>query len=106
MTTEHVIILTTWPDQDSARLHATTLLKNRLAACINILPEMQSLYVWEGELESGKEHQMIIKTTTHQIAAVQQAIVDSHPYECPEILVVPVTGGFPDYLNWIKGNTE
>lgn len=99
-------MLTTWPDQDSARLHAKNLLNKRLAACVNILPEMESHYVWDGEPESGKEHQMIIKTTTRQIAAVQKAIVETHPYECPEILVLPITGGFPDYLNWIKGNTE
>ena len=103
---DHVLVLTTWPDSKAAREQAQHWLQKKLAACVNILPEMQSLYIWEEQLEQGKEHQLLIKTCSSKLAALQQAIVEAHPYECPEILVLPITGGLPDYLNWITGNTE
>lgn len=101
-----VILLTTWPDEESARKVAKDWLNKNLVACVNILPVMQSLYRWEGELNSGSEHQMLLKTSAHRVEALQQAIIQAHPYECPEILEIPVTGGYDPYLNWIKGNTE
>lgn len=103
---EIVVLLTTWPDETSAREAAKDWLENRLVGCVNILPRMQSLYIWDGELTTGTEHQIILKTAASQAPALQQAIVDRHPYECPEIIQLPVNGGFEDYMNWIKGNTE
>ena len=103
---EIVVLLTTWPDESSAREAAQDWLKKRLVGCVNILPTMQSLYIWDGELTSGTEHQMILKTTASQAPALQKAIIDRHPYECPEILQLPVVGGYEEYMNWIKGNTE
>jgi periplasmic divalent cation tolerance protein len=100
------LLLTTWPDETSARHAARQWLNEGLVACVNILPRMQSLYVWNGELNEGQEHQMLLKTTKHRVEALQQAIVDAHPYECPEILQLPVEGGFQGYLDWIKGTTE
>ena len=104
--TETVLLLTTWPDEQSARQQAQNWLNAKLVACVNILPKMQSLYKWEGELQSGNEHQMLLKTSTRKVEALQQAIVEAHPYECPEILQLAVTGGYEPYLNWITGNTE
>ena len=100
------LLLTTWPDEDSAKVAARQWLNQGLVACVNILPEMQSLYIWEGELNTGTEHQILLKTHVSKVNALQQAIVSMHPYECPEILQLPITGGFEDYLNWIKGSTE
>lgn len=101
-----VILLTTWPDAQSAREAARDWLQNHLAACVNILPAMQSLYRWEGELKDGSEHQMLIKTRAERVSQLQEAIVARHPYECPEILQISIEGGYEEYLAWIKGNTE
>lgn len=101
-----VILLTTWPDETAAREVAKDWLNKNLVACVNILPRMQSLYRWQGELNSGNEHQMLLKTCEHRVQELQQAIILAHPYECPEILQLPVSGGYDKYLNWIKGNTE
>ena len=103
---EITLLLTTWPDQDTAKAAAKEWLTQGLVACVNILPEMQSLYIWEGELKTGTEHQMLLKTQANKVKALQQSIIDMHPYGCPEILQLPVTGGFEDYLTWIKGSTE
>jgi periplasmic divalent cation tolerance protein len=104
--TDIVLMLTTWPDQQLARQAAAQWLEQNLVACVNILPEMTSLYRWEGELKTGTEHQMIIKTSANRVEEVKKSIVALHPYECPEILQLPVTGGYSEYLNWIKGTTE
>jgi periplasmic divalent cation tolerance protein len=104
--TNFVLLLTTWPDEEGARLVAKDWLNKKLVACVNILPKMQSLYVWNGELKSGSEHQMLLKTSLKRVKELEQRIIEMHPYECPEILQIPVTGGFEAYLNWIKGNTE
>ncbi len=104
--TDYVLLLTTWPDAEGAKQAATDWLNKNLVACVNILPEMQSLYVWDGELQSGREHQMILKTQRKRARQLQQSILQAHPYECPEILQIPVTDGYKGYLNWIEGNTE
>lgn len=103
---DYILILTTWPDEESAQHAAKDWLDNNLVACVNILPKMRSLYKWEGELRSGTEHQMLLKTSTRRLDELQQAILKVHPYECPEILHLPVSGGYQHYLNWITGNTE
>ena len=100
------LILTTWPDEAAARTAAQRWLSENLAACVNILPTMRSLYVWNGELKEGLEHQMLVKTSRHRVDELKQAIVEAHPYECPEILQIPVEGGLEEFLDWIKGNTE
>lgn len=103
---EPVILLTTWPNEASAKQQAEIWLNKNLVACVNILPRMTSLYKWKGEMQSGTEYQLLLKTSTHRLQALQQAILEAHPYECPEILHLPLTGGYVEYLNWIKGNTE
>lgn len=103
---DHVIILTTWPEEDEARHIAKSWLNQKLVACVNILPKMLSMYEWDGELQTGSEHQMILKTSANRSKQLKKAILRDHPYECPEILILPVTGGHEDYLNWITGNTQ
>jgi len=104
--TDFVLLLTTWPDEAGAQQAAKKWLNKNLVACVNILPKMQSLYRWEGELNSGTEHQMILKTSSKRAKELELDIIQTHPYECPEILQIPVTGGYKEYLNWIEGNTE
>ncbi len=101
-----VILLTTWPDEQSAQKAATTFLNKNLVACVNVLPKMLSMYKWDGEIQTGTEHQMLLKTTANRTEKLKQVILDNHPYECPEILILPVTGGSDEYLNWITGNTK
>lgn len=103
---DFVLLLTTWPDESGAQQAAKNWLNKNLVACVNILPSMQSLYKWDGELKHGIEHQMFLKTSAHRVEALKKAITQAHPYECPEILQIPIEGGLQEYLNWIKGNTE
>ena len=100
-----VIVLTTYPDATTANEAAHTLIDRRLAACVNILPEMTSIYCWEGSIESGKEQQLMIKTRRSLFSEVRDYILKSHPYELPEILCIPVLTGSDDYLNWIETTT-
>ena len=101
-----LMVLTTMPDAASAERLATRLLEAGLAACVNIGPEMLSLYEWEGELQRGREVQLTIKTAATRYAELEEAISRSHPYDVPEILAVPVTNGLPAYLDWVKQCTS
>ena len=101
-----VLMLTTWPDKTAAEQAAKTWVNKKLAACVNILPAMLSIYHWDGKTISDNEHQLLIKTTQKNSDALKQAILEAHPYECPEILILPVNGGHQDYLNWITGYAQ
>ncbi len=101
-----VIVLTTYPDAELAQQAARALVDRRLAACVNLLPEMTSVYRWEGDIESGQELQLMIKTRRSLFSEVRDYILKSHPYELPEILCIPVLTGSDDYLNWIETTTH
>lgn len=101
-----LLVLTTWPDAEGAQELARTLLRRRLAACINILPQMTSIYMWDGREASGEEHQLLIKTTAARFDAVQDAITAAHPYEVAELIAVPIVRGLPAYLQWIDESTS
>lgn len=104
--TDKIIILTTWPDAASAEQFAKDLVGEGLAACVNILPEMKSVYRWQGELEQGNEHQLVIKTKKSLYPQVAAMIARKHPYELPEILSIAVDDGLPRYLSWIDEATH
>ena len=78
----------------------------RLAACVNILPEMQSVYWWKDKLERERERQIVIKTTAIRLDQLQARICELHPYEVPELLVLRVDGGDEAYLNWLSQATR
>jgi len=101
-----VIILTTYPDASSAKEAARVLVDRQLAACVNLLPEMTSIYRWEGSIESGQEQQLLIKTRRSLFSEVRDYILENHPYALPEILCIPVLTGSDDYLNWIETTTH
>ena len=103
---EPVIILTTFPDMEAAEGFAHELITNQLAACVNILPRMISIYEWEGKHERGQEHQLVIKTIDRHFAAIEQRLKNSHSYELPELLMLPAVSGSTDYLNWIHESTN
>ena len=99
-----VIVLSTFPaDQDAAGL-ATTLVNERLAACVNILPPMQSVYRWDGKLERASEHQLVMKTTAARVEALKARLAELHPYDVPELLVLTVSDGGDAYLRWVHDN--
>ena len=102
---DKLIVLTTYPDQDSALKAAQRLVREKLAACVNILPAMTSVYMWEGKETSGTEHLLLIKTRQGRYAELERSIRESHPYELPEIVATPMTEGLAPYLNWIDENT-
>jgi periplasmic divalent cation tolerance protein len=99
------LVYTTWPSVVEAEAAGLALIEAMLAACVNILPGMRSVYRWEGAIERAQETVMIVKTTAARAEAVVAAVKARHPYKTPAILVVPVTGGEPGYLAWIAAET-
>ncbi len=95
------IVLTTIDSADSARQLAQTLITERLAACVNIIPEVLSVYKWEGKLEEASEFLLLIKTSAESLPALTDRIREVHPYDLPEIVAFSVEEGLQDYLNWV-----
>lgn len=100
-----VLVYTTFPDEASARGLGRDLVMQQLAGCINILPGMQSLYVWNGVLEEASECVLLAKTTAERAQACMQAILAAHPYETPAVLALPIVVGAEAYLDWISAGT-
>lgn len=98
------LVLSTCPDLPTAHQIAEGLLDNQLAACVNILPSVVSLYKWQGKLEQSMECQLIIKTDERNWPELQSYIVKHHPYEVPEILKLDIADGNPSYLSWLQQN--
>ena len=84
---------------------ASILVTERLAACVSVLPEMDSVYRWKGQVQTDRERQLIIKTTVDRVSALQARVRDLHEYETPEFIVIPIVGGAEAYLNWIREST-
>ena len=101
-----VFVYTTYPSLVEAERIGRAVLERRLAACVNILPGMISHYWWEGAIERGEEVVMIIKTRASLADAVRAAVKEMHSYTTPAILVLPVEGGEPAYLDWLMRETE
>ena len=97
-----VIVLCTFPADGDAAAFGRTLVDERLAACVNVLPAMQSIYRWEGSVAEAAEHQLLLKTTAAHVDAVITRIAELHPYTVPEILVLPIGGGGAAYLDWVR----
>ena len=95
------IVLTTCPDNETAYRIAHTLVEEGLAACVNILPPMQSIYKWKGAVETATEQLLVIKIAAGRFMAVRERIRGLHSYELPEIIAVPIVDGSPDYLAWL-----
>jgi periplasmic divalent cation tolerance protein len=103
---EAVLVLTTVPSAEAGDQIAHALVAERLAACVNVLPAMTSVYRWQGVVQRDTEHQLVIKTTRGLLAALQARLDALHPYELPELLVVPVEGGSPAYLAWVATTAD
>ena len=97
----HLLIYITCGSAENARQIATALVEERLAACVNILPGLESVYRWEGKLESAPEFLLMIKTRLEIFTTLRERVCKMHHYELPEIIAVPIVAGLEPYLNWI-----
>lgn len=102
---DYIIVFNTCDSDETAASIAKTLVSNKLAACVNIVNGIESVYQWQGEIEHSKEKLLIIKTRQSLFLQVQNAIRESHNYELPEIIAVPICSGEQNYLNWIQSAT-
>jgi periplasmic divalent cation tolerance protein len=103
---QFVIVLTTLPLEGDAEKFASQLVEEKLAACVNILPAMRSVYRWKNAIERGDERQLVIKTAASRVTALEARIRTLHPYDVPEFVVIPITQGSADYLSWLSDSTN
>nr|WP_154819669.1 divalent cation tolerance protein CutA [Enterobacter bugandensis] len=103
-TPDAVVVLCTAPDEASAQDLAAKVLAEKLAACVTLLPGATSLYYWEGKLEQEYEVQMLLKTNLTNQQALLDCLKSHHPYQTPELLVLPVVHGDNDYLSWLNAS--
>lgn len=99
------IVLTTVTAGTPAEALARALVDERLAACVNVLPPMVSIYRWRDRVERDSEQQLVIKTTSGRLPDVRARMAALHPYELPELIVLPVVDGDPAYLDWVRAQT-
>jgi periplasmic divalent cation tolerance protein len=100
------IVLTTAGSLEEALKIAHALVERKLAACVNIVPQVESVYRWQGKVETATEWLLIIKTTAEVFERVRDAIKELHSYELPECVMIEISGGSERYLGWIGGNVE
>jgi len=105
-TNEHILVLCTCPSLGEADAVATALIEERLAACVNRLPGIKSLYRWEGRVTHDDEILLLIKTSADLFDRLEKTIKTLHPYETPEIIAVPIVAGSAEYLRWIEESTQ
>lgn len=103
---EYIVILCTCPNQETAEQIASQLVSEKLAACVNLIPGITSIYQWESAVQKETECQLLIKTEHNQFAAIENHLKDNHPYDVPEILALPIVAGHEPYLDWISQNVQ
>lgn len=99
--TDVQVVLCTFPDLQKARQIGTLLVEKQLAACVNLLPGVESIFRWEGKVSSESEVLALFKTQRSRYEEFEQTLREAHPYEVPEILALPVDSGGSDYLAWV-----
>jgi periplasmic divalent cation tolerance protein len=97
-----IIVLVTTPNSDEANLIANALVAEQLAACVNIVPLIESIYRWEGEVKRDSEALMIIKTTNDRYAQVERSVKELHSYTTPEVIALGIERGSKEYLKWLR----
>jgi periplasmic divalent cation tolerance protein len=102
----YVQIITTIDNKEAAETIAKTLVEMKLAACVQILGPISSTYHWQGKLETAEEWQCLIKSRADRYQDLEALIKTLHPYEVPEIIMMPIIGGNEDYLKWLDENVE
>ena len=106
MVTDAIVVFMTSRDADEARRLAEMLVEKRLAACVQILPEMQSVYRWQGKVDSSREWLLLAKTTQERFPAVRDAIRKLHSYDLPECVAINIEDGSSDYLQWLTDSVQ
>lgn len=106
LTNKFCLVLSNFPNQTIAETMAEVLVNKQLAACVNILAPCTSIYHWQGKLHQDQEVPVIIKTREELVKQVEQAILEHHPYELPEIISVPIGQGYSPYLEWLLAQTS
>lgn len=99
-----LLALSTFPDRDTAQRVSNQVVTEKLAACANILPAVESIYRWKGKVETGNETLVFFKLSEDRQSAFQEKLRSLHPYEVPEIIFVPISAGLPEYLRWVADN--
>jgi periplasmic divalent cation tolerance protein len=99
-----LLALSTFPDRETAQRIATELVTEKLAACANILPQIESIYRWQGKIEHGNETLVFFKLSDNRQSAFEEKLRSLHPYDVPEIIFLPISAGLPDYLRWVAEN--
>lgn len=105
MNFEFLMVLCTCPTAESAEIVAKSIIENKLAACVNIIKEVNSIFIWKEKLDNTNETLLIIKTTDGKFENMRQEILQIHPYDCPEIIAIPIVKGHNEYLEWLKDST-
>lgn len=100
--TNSVVVLCTFGSREDARRIGSAVVEARLAACVNILPAVESIYRWKGEIEGAEETMTLMKTSEESFPALRDRIKQMHSYETPEIVALPIVSGLEDYLGWIQ----
>jgi len=103
---EFVVVLVTVPDGEVADRIAHALVAEKLAACVNVVPGVRSVYAWEGEICNEGELQCLLKTRRALFPVVRERVLALHPYEIPEIIALPLVEGHAEYLVWLRDNTR
>lgn len=103
---DHLVVLSTVERADDAERIARALVERGLAACVNVVPGLVSIYRWKGEVERAEERLLLIKTRAERFEAVREALVALHPYDVPEALALPVADGHRPYLDWLDENAR
>jgi len=104
--TDKRIVLTTAGSEEEAQKIARHLVEKRLAACVNIIPQVESIYRWQGKVESAREWLLLVKTTQERFPAVRDAIRELHSYDVPECVVLSIEAGSSDYLQWLADSVQ
>ena len=99
-----VLALSTFPDRDTAKRISSDLVTGNFAACANVLPGVESIYRWQGKLETGNETLVLFNVSEDRRTEFQEKLRSLHPYDVPEIIFIPVASGLPEYLRWVTEN--
>ena len=104
--TDKKLVLTTCSSLEEARSIAHALVERQLAACVNIVPQIESVYRWQGEIETATESLLVIKTTSDHFDSVREALIELHSYEIPECIEIAIEDGSAAYLEWIEQSVQ
>ncbi|KAJ1298464.1 hypothetical protein BS78_01G455800 [Paspalum vaginatum] len=105
-TVPSIVVYVTVPNREAGKKLSQSIISEKLAACVNIVPGIESVYWWEGKVQSDAEELLIIKTRESLLDALTEHVKANHEYDVPEVIALPITGGNTKYLEWIKSSTR